>query len=119
MCKRLCGKNETIKTNVYSVEGKIGKVIEDINPSEAKGQVKVAGELWSATSYNDLPITKDTEVIIESINGVKLIVKPFMKWHLHSHHSFLNNIRCSKLLTLPFPFILTFHIYIINMNRKK
>lgn len=76
MCEKLCGKTETIKTNVYSVEGKIGKVVEDVEPSEAKGQVKVNGELWSATSYNDLPITKDTEVIIEKINGVKLIVKP-------------------------------------------
>lgn len=74
--KKLCGKNETVKTNAYSVEGKIGKVVEAIDPSEAKGQVKVGGELWSATSYNDLPITKDTEVLIEKINGVKLIVKP-------------------------------------------
>lgn len=74
--KKLCGKDETIKTNVYSVEGKIGKVVEDIDPSDAKGQVKVGSELWSAASYNDLPITKDTEVIIEKIDGVKLIVKP-------------------------------------------
>ena len=43
---------------------------------DAKGQVKVNGELWSATSYNDLPITKDSEVIIEKVKGVKLIVKP-------------------------------------------
>ena len=74
--KKLCGKSEKIKTNVYSVEGKIGKVVEDIIPMDAKGQVKVNGELWSATSYNDLPITKDSEVIIEKVKGVKLIVKP-------------------------------------------
>ena len=74
--RKVMGNNETIKTNVYSVEGKIAKVVEDIDPSEAKGQVKVNGELWSATSYNDLPITKDTEVMILQISGVKLIVKP-------------------------------------------
>jgi len=74
--EKLCGKDEIVKTNVYSVEGKIGKIIEDIEPSEAKGQVRVSGEIWSATSYNDVPIAKDTEVIIEKIDGVKLIVKP-------------------------------------------
>lgn len=74
--KKLCGKSEKIKTNVYSVEGKIGKVVEDIVPMDAKGQVKVDGELWSATSYNDLPITKESEVIVEKVKGVKLIVKP-------------------------------------------
>ena len=76
--EKVCRKDETVKTNVYSVEGKIGKVVENIDPNEAKGQVKVNGELWSASSYNDLPITKDTEVIIEKINGVKLIVKPLI-----------------------------------------
>lgn len=79
MLQNLLFKNsfgEDVKTNAYSVEGKIGKVVEEINPIDSKGQVKVNGELWSATSYNDLPITKDTEVIIEKINGVKLIVKP-------------------------------------------
>ena len=67
---------EDVKTNAFSLEGKTGKVIEDISPVDAKGQVKVNGELWSATSYNDLPITKDTKVVIEKIEGVKLIVKP-------------------------------------------
>jgi len=76
--EKVCRKDEAVKTNVYSVEGKIGKVVENIDPNEAKGQVKVNGELWSASSYNDLPITKDTEVIIEKINGVKLIVKPLI-----------------------------------------
>ena len=66
---------EDVKTNAFSLEGKIGKVVEDINPIDSKGQVKVNGELWSAISYNDLPITKDTEVVIEKIEGVKLIVK--------------------------------------------
>ena len=74
--RKIMSKQENIKTNVYSVEGKIGKVVENIDTTEATGQVKVSGELWSAKSYNDLPITKDTEVIVEKIDGVKLIVKP-------------------------------------------
>ena len=69
-------KTKEVKTNAFSFEGKIGKVVEEINPLEAKGQVKVNGELWSATSADDTPIPKDTEVKIEKIEGVKLIVKP-------------------------------------------
>ena len=66
----------TIKTNAYTVENKIGKVIQDIDPIEGKGEVKVNGEVWSAKSYNDSFIAKDTEVIVDHIEGVKVIVKP-------------------------------------------
>ncbi len=79
MLQNLLFKNSSgadVKTNAFSLEGKNGKVTEDINPLEAKGQVTVNGELWSATSYNEQPIPKDTEIVVEKIEGVKLIVKP-------------------------------------------
>jgi membrane protein implicated in regulation of membrane protease activity len=69
-------QDETIKTNAHSVEDKVGKVTVDIDPSEATGQVKIDGETWSAKSYNDTFISKNTEVSIEKIEGVKVIVKP-------------------------------------------
>lgn len=72
-------KESAIKTNAYSIEGKIAKVISDIDPIEGKGQVKVGGEVWSAKSSNDTYISKDTEVLIEKIDGVKVIVKPLVK----------------------------------------
>jgi membrane protein implicated in regulation of membrane protease activity len=65
-----------IKTNAHSVENKIGKVTVDIEPDESKGQVKIDGEIWSAKSFNDTFISTGTEVIIEKIEGVKVIVKP-------------------------------------------
>ena len=68
-----------VKTNSYSVEGKVGKVIIDIEPIEGKGQVKVSGETWSAKSADETYIPKDTEVIVEKIEGVKVIVKPLNK----------------------------------------
>ena len=68
-----------VKTNSYSVEGKIGKVVIDIEPIEGKGQVKVSGETWSAKSADETYIPKDTEVIVEKIEGVKVIVKPLNK----------------------------------------
>ena len=33
------------KTNAYAMEGKIGKVIQTIDPIEGKGQIKVGGEV--------------------------------------------------------------------------
>lgn len=72
-------KDSYIKTNSYSLEGKIGKVTIDIEPIEGKGQVKVSGEAWSAKSADDTYISKDTEVVIEKIEGVKAIVKPLIK----------------------------------------
>ncbi len=71
-------KDNFIKTNSASLEGKIGKVTFDIDPVEAKGQVKVNGEVWSAKSYDNTYISKDTEIIVEKIEGVKLLVKPLI-----------------------------------------
>ncbi len=73
---RVTKKDTVIQTNAYSVQGKVGRVITEIEPIEGKGQIKVNGEVWSAKSYNNTFIPKDTEVIIEKINGVKAIVKP-------------------------------------------
>lgn len=67
----------TTKTNAYSVEGKVGKVTKDIEPIEGRGQVIIDGETWSAKSFDDSFIPKGTEIKVESLNGVKVIVKPF------------------------------------------
>lgn len=73
---KITQKDEVIKTNAYSIEGKVAKVILDIDPVEGQGQIKVGGEVWSAKSADDTSIPKDTEVLIEKIDGVKAIVKP-------------------------------------------
>ena len=65
-----------INTNVYSIIGKKGIVIEDINPSKSCGQIKIAGEVWSATCEENLTIEKGTEIEVCEINGVKAYVKP-------------------------------------------
>lgn len=76
---KILPKDSFIKTNSSSIEGKIGKVIVDIEPIEGKGQVKIDSETWSAKSANNTYISKDTEVIVEKIEGVKAIVKPLEK----------------------------------------
>ena len=39
------------------------------------GEVKLNGEVWTATSVNSIEIPKDANVVVEKIDGVKLIVK--------------------------------------------
>jgi len=65
--------NSTIPTNIYSIIGKKGIVVEDINNVDYTGKVKVAGELWSATSSEDL--AKGTKIEVIEVNGVKLKVQ--------------------------------------------
>ena len=65
-----------INTNVFSLVGKEGIVIEDINPIEATGQIKVGGERWSATCKGNNTILKKTVVKIIEVDGVKLLVEP-------------------------------------------
>ena len=69
-------KKEIVPTNVYSIVGKKGIVVEDINWSTGTGQIKSEGEVWSAKTNEQINIPKGTEVEIESIDGVKVIVKP-------------------------------------------
>lgn len=69
-------KTNDVKTNAFSIEGKIGKVTQDIDSIDGKGQIKINGEIWSAQSVDNSHISQGTEVMVEKINGVKAIVKP-------------------------------------------
>ena len=69
-------KTKDVPMNNKTVIGKNGIVTQTIDNINSKGQVKVAGELWSAISKEDDEIIeKGATVLIEDINGVKLIVK--------------------------------------------
>ncbi len=63
----------THKTNTDALIGAKGIVVMDIT-EYATGQVKLKGQIWSAISKTGNPILKDTEVVVEAIEGVKLIV---------------------------------------------
>lgn len=65
-------------TNASRLIGMTGVVVTDIKDTEHIGQVKVSGEVWSAKT-NSTPIAKDTKVKVLAIEGVKLIVEPFIK----------------------------------------
>ena len=73
LMKRFNKSTKTTPTNVYSIIGKEGFVIEDINAINSSGKIKVNGEIWSATSESD--IEKDSKIRVKSINGVKAEVE--------------------------------------------
>lgn len=63
-------------TNCDRYLGKIADVIVDIDNTEAIGQVKVEGSVWSARSSTGEPLPVGTKVIVNKIEGVKMIVTP-------------------------------------------
>lgn len=62
------------KTNLDVIIDSIGLVTKDIEPFKV-GQIKVNGQIWTATTEDKNTITKDTKVKVIKIEGVKLIVK--------------------------------------------
>ena len=62
------------ETNIYALKGKDGKVMKEI-PVDGKGYVKVGGEEWSAISVDNTRIAEGEKVLIENVEGNKLIVK--------------------------------------------
>lgn len=74
--KKFAKNDKAIKTNVYSVVGKVGIVTKDIDSINVNGQIKVEGEIWSAIGQNDINIEKGTQVQILEIDGVRAVVAP-------------------------------------------
>ena len=65
------------KTNVNSMAGKEGRVVETIDNFNRKGTVIVNGLEWTACSSEEgLVIPEGTKVIINEVKGVKVFVTP-------------------------------------------
>ena len=60
------------RTNADRIIGMHGVVTEEIKKNSV-GEVKVDGKKWSAISNSKIPV--GSEVIIEAIDGVKVVVK--------------------------------------------
>lgn len=61
-------------TNADRCIGATALVTEDINNEIGTGQVNVKGTIWTARSLNGELIEKDASVVIEKIEGVKVLV---------------------------------------------
>ena len=67
---------ERQKTNAESLIGQQALVLEDIDTLQSVGKVEIRGQEWSAkTDEPDGRIAKNTVVVVEGIQGVKLIVR--------------------------------------------
>ncbi len=64
--------NKFEPTNSDRFIGKSGDVVKKITPKE-RGEVKVLGTIWTATSDETLEV--GDSIVVEKIDGVKLIVK--------------------------------------------
>lgn len=72
IAKMFKGKSPT-PMNSDSLIGKNGFVLKTIE-GDKKGQVKVAGEIWSAICEEDQIIEENSKIIVKEIKGVKLFV---------------------------------------------
>ena len=61
-----------IKTGEEALIGATGIAITDLKP---KGEVRVLGEFWQATT-KDIPITNGDQIEVVDMEGMFLIVKP-------------------------------------------
>ena len=71
---RYINSNKT-KTNIDGLIGQEALVLEEINNIRETGCASLEGKEWTARSVDDTVIPADTVVIVERIEGVKLIVK--------------------------------------------
>lgn len=76
LVEKFTKKDKKLETNAYSIIGKKGIVVQDINPTFGVGQIKVAGEVWSAKTNDGSKIEKGSEIEIINIDGVKAVVEP-------------------------------------------
>ena len=68
-------KPKVSATNADRVIGAQALVTETINNTQAQGQVKVSGQVWSARAAQDVVIPAGRDVKILRIEGVKVIVE--------------------------------------------
>lgn len=62
-------------TNSDRYIGMTAEVISEINNQKGAGQVNVSGSVWSARSADNSILPEGKIVVVEKIEGVKLIVK--------------------------------------------
>lgn len=63
------------KTNIEEVIGEQAEVIEDIDNQRERGKVRYRGVEWMARSADGNKIAAGEMVMVESVAGVKLIVR--------------------------------------------
>ena len=63
------------KTNVEDMIGKMVMVTKEIDNWKSQGEVTYGGMPWSARSVDDTVISEGSQVQIEAVEGVKVLIK--------------------------------------------
>ncbi len=63
------------RTNADRILGQTAVVVETIQNQQAKGQIQLLGQIWTARSADGSILPEGTEVTVLSISGVKAIVE--------------------------------------------
>jgi len=66
-----------VKTNADRLIGKAAIVLVEIDNNSNRGQIKVDGQIWSAKTKGQNKIKKNSNVIIQEIVGVKVVVDEY------------------------------------------
>ncbi len=69
------GKPTTLKTNADGLIGKIGNVIEKIDPEIGHGRVRIDGDDWKAVSENGFALEKGDMVEIVAFESIVITVR--------------------------------------------
>lgn len=75
LAKKMMQPKGKIPTNADRILGREGIVTETVDNLAASGQVKVAGQVWTARTENDERIFAGEQVKVLRIDGVKLLVE--------------------------------------------
>ena len=73
--RHMFSKKGMVATNVDALINKIGIVTEIINNDTARGRIRVGGEDWKAVSLDGKIVEVGHKVIIEKVEGSKLLVR--------------------------------------------
>lgn len=68
-------KNKKERTNSESLIGKVFVICEDVDNAAGTGALKASGTTWSVRNTEDGIIPSGTKVLVEKIEGVKLLCK--------------------------------------------
>ncbi len=72
-------KGEEKLSNVHSLVGKVGVVVDPVEGELTRGSVKIGGEVWSAISSQPERLTKGVQVVIDHVEGATVTVVPKQK----------------------------------------
>ena len=75
-CLKFLLKGDNTKTNVDVLVGQVFPLFEEIKPNES-GSVKINGVVWTAQTENEQAIKKGEKVVVQKVEGNKLIVEKF------------------------------------------